>query len=307
MTIAQPPVPQPVRRLRDRLGPYGALLTTTGIGAAVFVALLVGSAEVYGAVADSDGVSGLDQPILDQALQVRTPASAAAVTFFTNLGDTEWMVVFVLLLAALMFWRWRRRTVLVLTTITMVGSLIFTAVGKNLVGRNRPPLEFAVPPYEYAPSFPSGHTLNSTAFAAISAYLAIWLARSTWVRVVAPVLAVAWAGAMGLSRIYLGHHWFTDVAFGWLFALAWVALIVTVHRVLLSLDRREADSQAALDEQEEDGRAVDGQSSVGPAALEQSPAHSARGEHHDPGRHPAAHQRGEGGQGDDRGGDIPNA
>ena len=246
-------VAEPVRRLRRRLGPYGALLATAGIGAAVFVGLLVASAGVYDAVADADGGSGLDQPGLDYAMSVRTPASAALVTGFTNLGDTEWMVVFVLAIAALMYWRWRRRTVLVLTVVAMTGSLIFTAVGKSLVGRNRPPLEFAVPPYEYAPSFPSGHTLNSTVFAAIAAYFAIWLAQRLWVRVLAPVLAALWAGAMGLSRMFLGHHWLTDVVFGWLFGLAWIALLVTIHRVLLRLDRKEPDAPAALDEQEQSG------------------------------------------------------
>jgi undecaprenyl-diphosphatase len=119
------------------------------------------------------------------------------------------------------------------------GSLIFTSVGKAIVGRARPPLSSAVPPYEYAPSFPSGHTLNSTVIALMLAYLAWWLSKSLWVRVLGPAAALAWALAMGLSRVYLGHHWITDVVFGWIFGLAWLALLITVHRILLRLDRRD--------------------------------------------------------------------
>ena len=57
-----------------------ALLVTGGVGIAVFTALILASAWVYDAVVDADGVSGLDRPVLDWALGVRTPAAEYWVT-----------------------------------------------------------------------------------------------------------------------------------------------------------------------------------------------------------------------------------
>ncbi|MCC6495959.1 MAG: phosphatase PAP2 family protein [Propionibacteriaceae bacterium] len=234
------PVVEVLRRVRNYVGTNAAMLLTGAIGAAMFTALLAASADVYDAVADADGVSGLDQPTLEQAVSWRTPTSEFWVTALTNLGDTVPMVIFGLTLTGLLYWRWRRRSVLLLMVVAATGSLIFTAVGKTVVGRNRPPFAYAVPPYEYAPSFPSGHTLNSTVVALMLAYLAAWLARRLWIRILCPLLAVVWAGSIGLSRVFLGHHWLTDVIFGWLFGLAWLALIITIHRILLRLDSRAA-------------------------------------------------------------------
>lgn len=219
--------------------PAGRTLAATGlIGGLVFVALMFASARVYDAVTDEDGVAGLDRPVLDLAMSLRTPASEVLVTAFTSLGSTPPMVVTAAGLTLAVFLWFGRRTAWVLTLVGAAGSIMFTVVGKALVGRSRPPLADAVPPYEYSFSFPSGHTLNSTVIAGMLAYLVVWLSGRAWARACAVVGAALWAVAMGLSRVFLGHHWLTDVMFAWLFGLAWLALLITVHQLLLHGPRR---------------------------------------------------------------------
>lgn len=209
------------------------LVVTALIGAVLVMGLTVGGAEVYEAVEEGDGIAGLDRPVLDTAVAMRTPAAARLVTAFTHLGGPIGMPIIAGALTALLVWRRRSWTPLLLMVLAVVGSLAFTAVGKGIVGRPRPPLVDAVPPYEYAFSFPSGHTLNSTVIAGMIVYLAFPLLRHRWSRVLTVVTAVVWAWAMGLSRVFLGHHWLTDVCFAWLLGLAWLALLITAHRLLL--------------------------------------------------------------------------
>jgi undecaprenyl-diphosphatase len=71
-------------------------------------------------------------------------------------------------------------------------------------------------------AFPSGHT----ATAAITAGLLVIAVytRSPPGRTLLALAVGCWGALVGLTRVYLGVHWFTDVVGGWLFALGWLGL-----------------------------------------------------------------------------------
>jgi undecaprenyl-diphosphatase len=48
---------------------------------------------------------------------------------------------------------------------------------------------------------------------------------------------------MGLSRVFLGHHWLSDVIMGWLLGLAWLGVIITAHRLYLTVRRNRTVTQ----------------------------------------------------------------
>jgi undecaprenyl-diphosphatase len=140
--------------------------------------------------------------------------------------------------------RWRSWTPLVLTLIAAAGSLAMTVTGKELIGRARPPLHLAVPPYEESPAFPSGHTLNSTVLIGLLVYLVLRRLDSARARMIVVGLGVGFVVAMGLSRVFLGHHWLTDVMVGWSLGLAWLSVVITAHRLFLTVRRARREEAA---------------------------------------------------------------
>ena len=223
-----------VRAVAQWIGPRWTLVIMLVIGIGAAVSLTVASAEVYEAVAQDDGIAALDQPTLDAAVDLRSPGLDGAATAFTHLGGPVGMPILATC-AVLAFTVVRRSFTPFLLMISAAGgSLLMTVLGKEAIGRLRPDLQFAVPPYEVSPSFPSGHTLNAVVIAGVTAYLLVLRQNSKRARALTVLCAVAFAFIMGATRVYLGHHWVTDVAVAWTLGLAWLALVITAHRLLLT-------------------------------------------------------------------------
>ncbi|MGI5239597.1 phosphatase PAP2 family protein [Dactylosporangium sp. CA-139066] len=223
------------RRAARWIGPYPVLALTLLIGVVLAVALTAASVEIYEAVAEADGVAGLDKPALQAAMAARTPQLNTAVTAFTNLGGPVIMPILAAVAAIALAIRRRQVSPVVLMAVATAGSLLMTIVGKALVGRIRPPLADAVAPYETSASFPSGHALNAVVVAGVVAYLLVLRQRRWRSRTATVAAAVVFAVAMGLSRVFLGHHWLTDVLVAWTLGLAWLAVVITMHRLYLSV------------------------------------------------------------------------
>ncbi|BCW53290.1 MULTISPECIES: phosphatase PAP2 family protein [unclassified Arthrobacter] len=229
--------------LRDRLGiwfkPYAALILTILVGGVVIVSLALLGAEVYDDVVDSAGLANLDKPALAFAEGLRSPGLDSFVTGFTNIGGGIGMPILASILTAWLTFLSRNWRPLVLIGGAAAASVTATTFGKKLVGRTRPDHADAVPPYEDSPSFPSGHTLNTTVVISLVIYLICLQFHTMRVRVTAITAGSIFIIAMGLSRVFLGHHWLTDVMAGWILGLAWVAIVILAHRLFHLVRRRE--------------------------------------------------------------------
>jgi undecaprenyl-diphosphatase len=79
----------------------------------------------------------------------------------------------------------------------------------------------------------------------VVAYLVILRLKSRRGRIWTAALAAAFAVTMGLSRVYLGHHWLTDVLAAWALGLAWLVLVITAHRLYLTIRKRRDPAPAS--------------------------------------------------------------
>ena len=157
----------------------------------------------------------------------RTPSLDHVAAVGTLLGDTVLGIVLLLLLGA-GFALWRRsRLPLVLVTLVYVGLLGAYLTATWLDPRDRPPVEILDKGLVHDHSFPSGHTMTSTAVVGCVLLLVHTYApgrvRWAYALLAVPVLTM-------LSRVYQGAHHVSDVLAGLATAGVW---LVVVARVLL--------------------------------------------------------------------------
>jgi undecaprenyl-diphosphatase len=129
--------------------------------------------------------------------------------------------------AGLTLWLCRHRHLAVGLVLTVIGATAVSTVLKIVIGRDRPDIvEHAA--LTFTASFPSGHAfLSAVTLLSIAGFVGLAARRDDITRL---CLVLAWGMIVmiGLSRIYLGVHWPTDVIGGWCLGIAWSSLSVAL-------------------------------------------------------------------------------
>jgi undecaprenyl-diphosphatase len=142
-------------------------------------------------------------------------------------------VVLVLVVLASAVWLWVRRQhhAFALLLASTLGARLLNAFLKGMFARPRPDLELHLMPAS-SPSFPSGHAMDSAAIYLTIAALIAQQVQTRGQRLYLVGLAASLSCLIGVSRVYLGVHYPSDVLAGWCAGLAWALMCWTVARHL---------------------------------------------------------------------------
>lgn len=169
-----------------------------------------------------------DQFVRAFAISLRHESLNARVVDLSALGSGTVLTVFSLFSLLVFFLMGDRRGAFALL-VGSLGAVFWTVALKKIVARPRPAADHLVEVGGH--SYPSGHSLGSAAVYFLVAFLVIRHFRSNGARAAILSATAILVGLIGLSRLYLGVHYLSDVTSGICFGVGWACLVISVFFV----------------------------------------------------------------------------
>ena len=189
----------------------------------VVLGATIASGEWLATAERPDGSTAFDRSVTSWMVDHRASGATFVARVFSAVGSQKALVPIVAIMALVLVRRrgWRS---LGLLGVAWGGAILLYSLAKHAVGRPRPPADLWLV-HVAGKAFPSGHAVQS-----LSTFVALAVIAATFVRPSHRLLwtaaAILLATGVGLSRIYLGVHWATDVIAGWGAAALWVAALL---------------------------------------------------------------------------------
>ena len=157
----------------------------------------------------------------------------------TLLGKWQVIAGSVIVTSAIL-WLWRENLYISPLLLSVMGSSIIFSIGKTLFHRPRPKLAYYL---EQSFSFPSGHAAMAVAFYGFLAYILLCLVKSWKMKANILFVSLIIIVFIGLSRLYLGVHFLSDVLGGYLLGVLWLIVGISISQWL---NRRYSISASVL-------------------------------------------------------------
>jgi undecaprenyl-diphosphatase len=179
-------------------------------------------------------VSAFDAAVGGPVHAMRTPVLTGFFYLCTLMANTGTIVFITAVAVSLLAFR-RRFAEAILVFVVVAGGQALGTLLKNLSVRQRPPAAQALIRLPGNYSFPSGHALAAVLLYGVLAFLVARAVNTRGERIAVAAVAVVLIVLVGVSRVYLGAHWPSDVVAAWVLGGVWLAMCTTTY---LWWDRR---------------------------------------------------------------------
>lgn len=187
---------------------------------------------------NSDLVAGYDANITAYVINYRTPQLNNIMQFITNLGDLYGYIAVTTICSLLFYFRFKNwRYVVQLVFVIIVSGLSNLAL-KDVINRARPTAEHLVSVETL--SYPSGHAMSATAFYGFLIYLFYFLNINRTFKILLIAICSFLIVSIGISRIYLGVHFPSDILGGVIAGTIWVMFCILIFNIIDLFRKKEA-------------------------------------------------------------------
>lgn len=207
--------------VRRRFSPQGAFGLHLTIGLLVMLLGFWIFAEIAEDIEPNGTLLARDHAVASWFHAHATPGLTMAARVITTFGSVAFLAVVSLGVAGLLVWQkaWNR---LIIFASGMLGGSLLNILLKHFFHRQRPILENPLVTLG-SYGFPSGHTMGATIFYGLLVLLTFASWRRWSRRILSVLLASLLVAAIGLTRIYLGAHFMTDVLAAFAAGAVWLA------------------------------------------------------------------------------------
>lgn len=171
----------------------------------------------------------VDSTIIHIIYSFRSPLLTNIMNIFSFFGG-EVFLGGVILLTIILLFKKHKKDAAAFSFILSFG-LFFNLILKNMFHRPRP--QFLPLVHETTFSFPSGHAMNSFVFYISLYYFIFRKTKNKNLRIALSTISMILVLCIGISRVYLGAHYPSDVIAGYLAGLIWFGMVLLFKKLLL--------------------------------------------------------------------------
>lgn len=171
-----------------------------------------------------------DDKITELIISFRSPALTNYFTIVTLVGDLYGYIVVVILSAFVSFVIFKKWKYMAQITFVLALSALSNVVLKRFINRARPDLEHLVTVESL--SYPSGHAMAAMAFYGFLIYLFYKFRMHKLVKYTVILVLTILIISIGISRIYLGVHFPSDIAGGFIAGAIWVVFCIILFNII---------------------------------------------------------------------------